>query len=204
MPRGQADRLFITATGVGRIVPPAPPGPAALRPGDQLLVSGPIGRHGIAVLAAREDLGFDPAPISDCDSLLPAVEQLWSAGPPVRAMRDATRGGVAAVLHEWAESSQCTLCVDESQLPVGPEVRGACEILGLDPIHLANEGTMVLAVPPEAADATLRALRQAHVSRGAAWVGEVVSRRLAPVVIRRAGRELPLDEPTGAPLPRIC
>jgi hydrogenase expression/formation protein HypE len=205
VPRGAADGLFVTTTGVGETVEPAPPGPASLQEGDALIVSGPIGRHGVAILSVREQFGFDPAPESDCASLLPAVEALRTAEIPVRAMRDATRGGVAAVLHEWAEACGATLDVDERQIPLTGDVRGVCELLGLDPIHVANEGTMLVAVPEDFADAALTALRRVPVSFNAAVIGSVRRRELAPVLIRRGlSRDLPLDEPSGAPMPRIC
>lgn len=205
VPRGAADQLFITTTGLGELIEPAPDGPQALTPGDELLVSGPIGRHGIAVLAARDALGFEPPPQSDCGPLFASVEALRTSGIPCRAIRDATRGGVAAVLHEWAAASRCTLEIDEGQLPVTGDVRGACELLGLDPLFVACEGTMVVAVPPGWAAAAVSALRQHSESAGAAVIGRVISPAAAPVVVRRMfGKLQPLDEPSGAPLPRIC
>lgn len=205
VPRGAADGLFLNTTGVGVLVEAVPPGPSALQTGDVLIVSGPIGRHGIAVMCAREELGFTPPPTSDCAPLFGAVEALRRAEVPVRAMRDATRGGLAAVLHEWAADCGQTLWIEESALPVSDDVRGACELLGLDPIHIANEGTMVVAIPRESADTAIAALRTVPVSAGAALIGEVTQRTVAPVVVERGlGRLLPLDEPAGAPLPRIC
>jgi hydrogenase expression/formation protein HypE len=203
--RGAADGLFINTAGLGELIPPVPPGAAALRPADELLVSGPIGRHGIAVLACRENLGFDPPPRSDCAPLIGAVELLRQADVPVRALRDATRGGVAAVLHEWAEQSRLTLAVHEASVPVSPDVRGACELLGLDPLHVANEGTMLIAVAAGAGPRTLSALRRVPACSEAALVGQVQPRGIAPVTVRRAlGIEQALDEPLGSPLPRIC
>ena len=204
VPRGAADGLFLTTTGIGELVPPPPPGPTSLQIGDRILVSGPIGRHGIAVLAAREQLGFDPAPESDCAPLTNAVDSLRRENVPVRSMRDATRGGLAAVLHEWAAASQLTLNVGERQIPVTPEVQGACELLGLDPLHVACEGTMAVAVPDDAVDSALAALRGVSEARFAACVGIVQSPSVAAVVVRRGIRDMPLDEPLGAPLPRIC
>jgi len=205
VPRGAADQLFITTTGLGERLTPAPDGPHKLAVGDILLVTGSIGRHGMAVLAAREQLGLDPMPASDCGALWPAVESLWLAGVTPRAMRDATRGGVAAVLQEWAESCGHTLTLDGPSIPVAAEVRGMSELLGIDPLHVANEGTMVVGVAPDRADATLAALRQVSISRDAVVVGKVERRGLSPVMIRRSlGRPQPLDEPLGAPLPRIC
>jgi hydrogenase expression/formation protein HypE len=205
VPRGAADKLFINTTGIGEIVAAMPAGPQMLQVGDALVVTGPIGRHGMAVMVAREGLAFDPAPTSDSAPLVDAVAALRRAGVPVRAMRDATRGGVGAVLHEWAEASGKTLSILESQLPVTDEVRGACELLGLDPIHVANEGTMVVAVPANSVAAALDALRTVEEAAQSVVVGEVESRGLAPVVVRRVtGSAIPLDEPVGAPLPRIC
>jgi len=204
VPRQAADGLFLITTGLGRRSAPHPPGPTSLQVDDELLVSGPIGRHGIAVLACREQLEFDPCPTSDSRSLCEAVAALRSAGVPLRAMRDATRGGVGAVLHEWAEACGRTMQIDEARIPVTPDVRGACELLGLDPLHVANEGTMVIAVECGAAEQAERVLRQLPPHREASRVGQVQERRAAAVVVRRLGHDLPLDEPLGAMLPRIC
>lgn len=205
VPRGAADGLFLNTTGIGEQQTPAPAGPAALKVGDEILVSGPIARHGMAVLAVREGLQFDPAPTSDSASLVAAVDALRNAEIPVRALRDATRGGLGAVLHEWAEAAGHTLSINEDAIPLTPEVRGACEVLGLDPVHVACEGTMVIAIPSGTADAALETLRSVPAAQDAQRIGRVRDRGLAPVVIRRSlGQELPLDEPLGAPLPRIC
>ncbi|HEX5105476.1 MAG TPA: hydrogenase expression/formation protein HypE [Pirellulaceae bacterium] len=205
VPRGAADQLFLNAAGVGELIDPVPPGPQAIGVGDVLLVSGPIGRHGIAVLAARDNLGFEPPPRSDCGSLFGSVEALRSSGIACCALRDATRGGVAAVLHEWAAACQLTFEIDEGNLPVTDEVRGACELLGLDPLFVACEGTMMIAVAPALADRTLAVLQQRPESAAASVIGRVTQRGIAPVVVRRMlGRLQPLDEPAGAPLPRIC
>lgn len=205
VPRGAADGLFVTMAGIGEIVPPVAPGPASLQPGDELIVSGPIGRHGVAILAARENLGFNPSPVSDCAPLFDAVEALRRAAVPVRCLRDATRGGVTAVLHEWAHASAKTLAVSEACLPVSAEVRGVCELLGLDPLHLANEGTMLVATPAEVAETAVAVLRASPGTKQATRIGAVRPRGFAPVTITRPlGAEQPLDEPLGAPLPRIC
>lgn len=205
VPRSSADGLFVTTAGIGRYIAPRFPGPAALRPGDELIVTGPVGRHGVAILAHRENLGFDPPPESDCAPLTEAVAALRLASIPVRAARDATRGGVTAVLHEFAEACGNTLLIDERQLPESDALRGVCELLGLDPLHMACEGTMVVAVEPGAGDAAVRALREVSVSAAAAVVGSVQAPRGTPVIVRRAlGSEQALDEPSGAPLPRIC
>jgi hydrogenase expression/formation protein HypE len=204
VPRGAADGLFLTTTGIGELAEPVPPGPKAIQPGDVLLVSGPIGRHGIAVLCAREELAFDPLPRSDSAPLTEIVGALrTSAGTGIRAIRDATRGGVAAVLQEWSAACGLTFQLIESQLPVSDDVRGACEVLGLDPLHVACEGTLVAAVSPETAEHALLSVR-AH-SPGAVLIGRSGPKSLSPVTIRRSlGREQPVDEPAGALLPRIC
>lgn len=203
VPRGAADGLFINTTGLGVPLPPVPPGPAALHPGDELLISGPIAQHGLAILALREGLQVDPPLASDCAPLSEQVAVLRDARIKIRAMRDATRGGVAAVCQEWARASRCTLAIEESQLPLTRQARGLCELLGLDPLHVANEGTMVVAVEPGEATRALAAWREA--GHGGAAIGTVRTRGLAPVTIRRLlGAEQILDEPVGTPLPRIC
>jgi hydrogenase expression/formation protein HypE len=205
VPRGAVDKLFINTTGVGELFAAAPGGPQSLQVGDQLIVTGPIGRHGIAVMAARESLNLDPPPQSDSAPLLDAVQSLQRANISFRSARDATRGGLGAVLHEWADASGKTLVVRESELPVTADVRGACEILGLDPIHVANEGTMLIAIPRDDSERAVCALRSVREAAHATCIGRVEPRTSAPVVVERGTRQLiPLDEPIGAPLPRIC
>lgn len=204
VPRGAADGLFLHTTGIGQRVESLP-GPAALRPGDELIVSGRVARHGIAVMAARDGLGIEPAPHSDCASLLPAAAALRAAGIRPRALRDATRGGIAAVLHEWADACGATMSIDADQIPVDDVVADVCELLGLDPLHVANEGTMLVAVPPQQVGAALASLRRTPVASEACRIGRVVPQAGAAVLVTGAlGRPLPLDEPLGAPLPRIC
>lgn len=205
VPRGAADKLFITTSGIGDILVPAPPGPATLQPDDVLIVSGPIGCHGAAILCAREQFDFNPPPASDCAPLTDPLVALHHAKLTPRAVRDATRGGVAAVLHEWAETSRLTCVLEEAVIPINDDVRAVCELLGLDPLHLANEGTFVLATRPELVESTITALRQHEASSRAVVIGRVSQRRITGVtVIRGLGREVALDEPSGAPLPRIC
>jgi hydrogenase expression/formation protein HypE len=204
VPRGACDGLFINTSGIGELCFPMP-GLQALSPGDEILVSGPIARHGMAVLGARERLGFEPPLESDSALLFPAVEALHRSGVPVIALRDATRGGVAAVLHEWAAACGHSFAIDEAAVPLTDGVRGACELLGVDALHVACEGTMVAAVSGGHREEALQMLRQVSVSAAATRIGEVVPATLAPVLIHRAlGRLVPLDEPAGAPLPRIC
>ena len=206
VPCGAADGLFINTTGIGRYESILPTGPSAISEGDELVVTGPIGRHGIAVLCAREELKFEPAPVSDCGSLVePAKILREQLGENLRAMRDATRGGVAAVMHEWADGCNLTLSIQEANLPVSSDVRGACELLGLDPLHVANEGTMVIAVAAGFGEVAVQALRSLSCFEKAAVIGEVVPRKSVPVTVERSlGTSQPLDDPLGAPLPRIC
>lgn len=204
VPRGAADGLFLNTSGLGELVLDMP-GPQGISPGDVLIVSGPIGRHGIAVMNARERLGFEPPPRSDCGNLTPVVETLVAEGLHPKSLRDCTRGGLAAVLHEWSASCERTMIIDGAALPVLAETRGVCELLGLDPLFIAGEGTLVLAVAPEVVERVLSALRRVPISQAATVIGEVVDRRGEPVVVRRPlGQLIPLDEPAGAPLPRIC
>ena len=206
VPRGAADGLFINTSGVGEMMDPVPPGPQSILVGDKILVSGPIGRHGIAVMSARESFSFDPAPLSDSGSVIHAVAALRnSVGEHLRTIRDATRGGVSAVLHEWAMECGHTFALTESRIPVTDEVRGACELLGLDPLYVANEGTIIVAVASRFAEIAVTALRNVPGCEQAEIIGEVQSHSISSVTIRRTiGSAQPLDEPSGAPLPRIC
>ncbi len=206
VPRGAADGLFLNTAGVGEFILPIPSGPATLQVDDELIISGPIGRHGIAILAAREELALEPLPLSDCGSLIRPVERLRDElGKQIRCVRDATRGGVAAVLHEWAEACGLTLNIDERRIPVSPDVRGVCELLGLDPLHMANEGTMVIAVKQGAGTAAISVLQSLSETANARLIGSLTPRGIAPVTVRRTlGPEQPLDDPLGSPLPRIC
>jgi hydrogenase expression/formation protein HypE len=205
VPHGAADKLFINTTGIGEMTGSPPTGPHSLAAGDELIVTGPLGQHGMAVMVAREGLAFEPPPTSDSAPLVDAVAALRGAKVPVLALRDATRGGLAAVLHEWAEQGNKTLHINEAALPVTEEVRGACELLGLDPVHVANEGTMVVAVRAGQSGAALKALHSVAESSRAVVIGKVEPRGLAPVIVERVtGCAVPLDEPVGAQLPRIC
>lgn len=206
VPRGAADGLYINTTGLGEFPEQSHFGTEQLSPGDQLLVSGPIGCHGMAVLCAREELHFDPPPQSDSAPLHDITAALQSRlGGQLRAMRDATRGGVTAVLHEWAEAAGVTINVIEGEIPQTPAVRGTAELLGLDPLHVANEGTMVVAVASAAVETALQVMQQFPQTASAARIGQIQDRHLAPVTIRRAlGGDQPLDEPPGILLPRIC
>jgi hydrogenase expression/formation protein HypE len=206
VPRGAVDGLFINTSGVGEIMDPTPPGPRAIRVGDKVLVSGPIGRHGIAVMSARGGFLMDSASVSDSGSVFPVVSALRNAvGEHVRAIRDATRGGISAVLQEWAEESGHSFALTEASLPVTDGVRGACELLGLDPLYVANEGTIAVAIDASHAQSAIGSMRRVAGCEQAAIIGEVQPAGISPVTIRRSvGPPRPLDEPAGAPLPRIC
>ncbi|MCW2982538.1 MAG: hydrogenase expression/formation protein HypE, partial [Conexibacter sp.] len=158
--RGHADMMYICTTGLGHVDPRAVLSPAALRPGDRLLVSGPIGAHGTAIMLARGEFELDATIVSDTRSLWPAADALLEhAGAGLRCLRDATRGGVASVLNELARASGVAMLVQEAAVPVDPPVAGAAELLGIDPMHVANEGVLIAAVAPDWADAALTALR---------------------------------------------
>ncbi len=205
VPRGAVDQLFITTAGIGELLYEPPQGPSALHVGDAIVVSGPIGQHGAAVLCAREDLGFEPAPKSDCANLAPPLQALRSARLAPRCARDATRGGVAAVLHEWAAVCGLGIDLDTRQIPQSREVSAVCELLGLDPLFLACEGTFVAAWPEDRVQDALSLLGEQPLTQRAAVIGRVTPARRIPVcVLSVAGRLVPLDEPAGSPLPRIC
>jgi hydrogenase expression/formation protein HypE len=204
--RGHADGMYVCTTGVGRRDPRAVLSPDALRPGDRILVSGEIGAHGTAIMLARGELGLDADVESDTRSLWPAADALLeAAGPSLRTMRDATRGGVASVLNELARASGVAIVVREGDVPVDPAVAGAAEILGIDPMYVANEGTLVAFVAPEAADAALAALRGVDGCARAAEIGEVKTDPPGMVLVNTAfgGRRV-MDQLVGDPLPRIC
>lgn len=206
VPKGCADGLFINTSGIGECLPGFVSDAKTITPGDVLLVSGPIGQHGLAVLATREGFEMQSPMVSDCGALWPAVLALHQTGVPCKALRDATRGGVAAVLHEWAADSGCSLRIDQKQIPLSNEARGLSELLGMDPLFVANEGTMLVAVPESFVDEALRALRSVPISQHAQRIGQVESKKSnVPVsVLRTFARPVPLDEPQGAILPRIC
>ncbi len=172
--RGHADGMYICTSGIGQRDPRATLSPAALVPGDRILLSGSIGEHGTAIMLARGEFELDAPIASDTRSLWPAVDALLeAAGPHVHCLRDATRGGVASVLNELARASSVAMIVREGDIPVAPEVAGAAEILGIDPMYVANEGKMVAFVAPEAAEAALTALRGVPGCEQAVEIGEV-------------------------------
>jgi hydrogenase expression/formation protein HypE len=203
--RGSADGLFVTTSGVGLVAPGVELGPRRARPGDRVLVSGTIGDHGFAVLVARGDLKLESALESDTASVHELAASLLELGPALRWMRDPTRGGLATALNELARGCGRTIELDEPAIPVRPEVAGAAEILGIDPLYVANEGKLVAVVAPEAADDAVAALRARPLGRDAVLIGEVTDREEALVVLDTAlgGRRI-VDMLVGDPLPRIC
>jgi hydrogenase expression/formation protein HypE len=204
--RGHADGMFLCTTGIGRLDPRATLSPQNLRPGDRVLVSGSIGEHGTAIMLARGEFELAAEIESDTRSLWPAVDALLdAAGPELRCVRDATRGGVASVLNELARASGVAMIVREAAVPVHPAVAGAAEILGIDPMYVANEGKLVAFVAPEGADAALAALRSVEGCEDAAEIGEVRTEPPGMVLVQTAfGGKRVMDQLVGDPLPRIC
>jgi hydrogenase expression/formation protein HypE len=202
VPRGAADKLFINTAGIGAIPADIRWGAQQIAPGDVLLVSGTLGDHGATILNLREQLGLDGALASDCAVLTPLIQTL-RALPGIKALRDATRGGVNAVAHEFAAASGCGIELHEQKLPVNETVRGVCELLGLDALNFANEGKLVIAVAREAAEAALAQLQSHPLGRHAAIIGDVVE-RTGVRTIGLYGVKRTLDLPHAEPLPRIC
>jgi hydrogenase expression/formation protein HypE len=203
--RGKADGVFITTTGVGVLAEDIELYGAHARAGDAVLVSGPLGEHGMAILSVREGLAFESPIVSDTAALHGLVAALLAAVPATRVLRDPTRGGLAATLNEIAQQSAVGIVIDEAALPVRPAVAAACELLGLDPLDLACEGRLVAICPAASAAEALAALRAHPLGREAAVVGEVVAdvRRFVQMKTRLGGRRM-VDWLAGDPLPRIC
>ena len=203
--RGKADGLFINTTGVGRVVAAAAVEPNSLCPGDAVILSGDIGRHGIAVMAEREGLAFESTIESDCAPVAAPVLGLIDAGVGVHCLRDLTRGGLASALVEIAETAGLAIALDEQAIPVGAEVTAACELLGLDPLHVANEGRFVALVASEDADRAVALLRMHPVAQAAAMIGTVRGGPAGQVSCRGPfGVERIIDMLNGEQLPRIC
>jgi hydrogenase expression/formation protein HypE len=204
--RGKADGLYVNTTGIGLVDPEFRPAPDRARPGDVILVSGPIGRHGMAIMAVREGLAFESTIESDTANLTPLVERLReSAGAAVAALRDPTRGGLASALNEIAQASRVGMMLEEQAVPVPTDVAAACEMLGLDPLYVANEGVLVAIVRPERAESALAALRAEALGREATVLGRVVEDHPGYVVLRTVvGGTRVVDMLPGDQLPRIC
>jgi hydrogenase expression/formation protein HypE len=203
--RGHGDGCYVTTTGIGVVPPGLALGPERIRPGDAVLVSGTLADHGMAIMGAREGLGFEADITSDTAPLHGLVATLLAACPGVRMLRDPTRGGVATSLAEIAEQARLGIEIDEGAVPVAPAVAAACEILGLDPLHVANEGKLLAVVPAEDVRPALDALQAHDLGRRAAVLGRVVERHPGTVVMRTAiGGSRVIPMPLGEQLPRIC
>lgn len=203
--KGQVDHVFITTTGVGKLTEGFSTSGAFAKPGDAILVTGDVGRHGCTILLARENLGIEADIKSDCAPLWGTVESMIGTTKDIHVIRDATRGGVGTVLYEIAAESHVGVRLNSEAIPVDPAVRGVCGMLGLDPLYLANEGTMVVIAPKEQAEALLATLRQGEYSEHAAIIGEITDTMPGKVVVTtEIGAETMLPQPGGELLPRIC
>lgn len=203
--RGHGDGVYLNTAGIGLVDADVSIGPGEVRPGDAVIVSGDLGRHGVAILARREGLEFGCPIESDCAALHGLVAGLLRCGAGVHCLRDLTRGGLASALVEIAEAAGLGVEIDEAAVPVAEPVRGACELLGMDPLHMANEGRMVAFVAAGDADAALRALRAHPLGEGAAIVGRVNEGSAGRVtLVSRIGARRILDMLSGEQLPRIC
>jgi hydrogenase expression/formation protein HypE len=202
--RGKADGLFITTTGIGRVPGGRKLSATAARPGDRVVLSGTLGDHGIAILCVREGIDLESRIESDSASLHGLVRDMLRAAPGIRAMRDPTRGGLASALNEIAAASRVGISLEERALPLKDGVRGACELLGLDPLYVANEGKLVAIVPAEEVERLLSTMRAHPLGRDAAVVGEVVNRAGLVTLRSPYGGERVVSMLSGDQLPRIC
>ena len=203
--RGSADKLFINTSGVGIIPEGVNISGSNASPGDRVLLSGSIGDHGIAVLSQREGLSFSTQLESDCAPLGSLVAEMLVASPNIHCLRDPTRGGLATTLNELAKQSKVSIRIEEEKVPVREEVVAACEMLGFDPLYVANEGKLVAIVPAKDADKILKAMRENHYGRGAAIIGEVKAEHPGRVVMKTClGASRIVDMLVGDLLPRIC
>lgn len=203
--KGQVDNVFITTTGVGKVLEGVSTSGAFAKPGDVIIVTGDIGRHGCTILLERENLGIEADVKSDCAPLWGTVESMLNTTKDIHVIRDATRGGVGTVLYEIAAESKVGVKLDAEAIPVDGAVKGVCGMLGLDPLYLANEGTLVVIAPKEQASALLDTLHQGKYSKNAAIIGEVTDTMPGKVVVTtEIGAETLLPQPGGELLPRIC
>ena len=203
--RGKADGVFITTTGIGVLAAGIELSGANARAGDAVLVSGPIGDHGMAIMSVRDSLAFDAPIVSDSAALHGLIADLLAAAPDIHVLRDPTRGGVAATLNEIAQQSGVGIVLDEASIPLRPAVAAACELLGLDPLNIANEGRLLVFCPVGSAERALAALRAHPLGRDAARIGEVIAdaRRFVQMQTRFGGRRM-IDWLSADALPRIC
>ena len=202
---GSGENLFINTAGIGAVNAGIMINPSRIQIGDAIIISGDIGRHAVAVMSARNDLVFDPPIASDSRPLSDLVQALIEAGIPVHCLRDATRGGLASTLVELAESSGYGMAIVESEIPLSTQVRGVCEILGLDPLYLANEGCLVAMVAADFADSALKVMRSVASGERAQLIGRVTSQHPGVLVMTgRYGTKRTVPMLSGDPLPRIC
>ncbi len=203
--KGKGDGLFINTTGIGIVPDGVTLSAGAARPGDAVILSGTIGDHGIAIMTKREGLDFESEIVSDSAPLHSLVEAMLGVSKQIRCLRDPTRGGVASALNEIAAQSGVKIRIEEQSIPVRDEVKGACELLGLDPLYVANEGKLLAIVAPEAAEAILASMRAHPLGQNAAIIGEVCETRAGLVIMRTAfGSTRIVDMLAGDQLPRIC
>jgi len=203
--RGKGDKLFINTSGIGIIPDGVQINPKQAKPGDKIILSGSIAEHGIAIMSVREGLEFETQIESDCAPLNGLVETMLAASKNIHVLRDPTRGGVASVLNEIAESAQVGITIREEHIPVNEEVRGACEILGFDPLYVANEGKLLAFVSPESANNVLKAMHAHPLGINAVLIGEVVANHPGTVIMKtRIGGSRVVDMLSGEQLPRIC
>ena len=205
--KGKGDGIFINTSGIGVIESnvKTPVGPASVQPGDAVIVSGDLGRHGIAILSVREGLEFESPVLTDCANVWPAVEALLNAGIEIHCLRDLTRGGLATTLNEIASDRNVCIRLEEALIPVDEVVQGACEILGLDPLYVANEGRFALFVPGAEVHAALDVMKRVEVSQGSVRIGSVEESPGRTVILQsRIGGNRVVDMLSGEQLPRIC
>ncbi len=203
--KGQVDHIFITTTGIGKIQEGVHTSGAYAKPGDAVIVTGDVGRHGCTILLARENLGIEADIKSDCAPLWGAVESMILTTKDIHVIRDATRGGVGTVLYEIAAESNVGVRLDSQVIPVDGAVKGVCGMLGLDPLYLANEGTLVVIAPKEEAAKLVETLKKGKYTRNAAVIGEITDEMPGKVVVTtEIGAETLLPQPGGELLPRIC
>ncbi len=203
--RGKGDGIFINTAGIGLVPRDVEISPAKVQPGDAILISGDLGRHGMAVMSVREGLGFEGDLQSDCASLAGLVEAMLAADRTIHCLRDLTRGGLAAALNEIAADARVGIELDESAIAVSEPVASACEILGLDPLYVANEGRLVAFVPPNSADKILDIMQKHPAAHGPAIIGKVTREHAGTVVLRGLlGSGRIVDLLSGEQLPRIC
>ena len=202
---GSADKLFVNTAGIGIISPGVNISGSYACPGDKIIISGTIGDHGIAIMSKREELNFSTKLISDCAPLGNLVQAILKVCPDVHVLRDPTRGGLATTLNELAKQSNVSINIEEQYIPIRGEVQGACELLGLDPLYIANEGKMIVIVPPACAEKVLAALQAHRYGKDAVVIGEVNSGHSGKVFMKTIlGTSRIIDMLVGDPLPRIC